>query len=111
MNSSERDQRVEILRRTVARDANGQQAETFVSQGTRWASVRDLTANERISNGTEVYTSSNRFAFRRDSVTEAIDNGDRLVWRSLTFDVKRRPSRQHRHEDAVVVAEYVDSTA
>lgn len=111
MNAGARTERVTILTRTVAVDANGEQGESFASAGSRWAEVRPLTTNERVANELEFYGQAYRFAFRRDSVTEAIDNGDRLTWAGLTLDVKSQPAPLGRNAEAVVIAESVDPSA
>ncbi len=111
MNAGARTERVDILQRTVVVDANGEQAESFASVGNRWAEVRPLTTNERVVNELELYGQSYRFRFRRDSVTEAIDNGHRLTWAGLTLDVKAQPAPLGRNADAVVIAESVDPSA
>lgn len=111
MNAGARTERVTILQRTVAVDANGEQAETFASVGSRWAEVRPLTTNERVANELEFYGQAYRFRFRRDSVTEAVTNGYRLTWEGLTLDVKAQPAPLGRDADAIVIAESVSPSA
>lgn len=81
------DRRVTILRRDASDDGFSSDAASYDDVGKRWMSRQEASDGEQIRAAALGATISARFQCYRDSLTAAINTGDRLAYDGVTYEV------------------------
>ena len=85
MHAPQLNQRIEILRRTVTRDAFGAEVETWATLAIWWADVRDVSARELLATKQTVGERLTRFTVRKHSDVTVLD---RVRWSGRTLGIE-----------------------
>ena len=84
MQAGKMDRRITLLRRTLTRNAQGEQVNTFTEYATVWAEKRDVTGREYFAAQQVIAENTARFFIRyRDDVALT----DRISYAGRTYDL------------------------
>lgn len=90
-------QRVTFQRETLVPDGMGGGTKSWATYATRWANVRPMSGRERFQAQQVEANSNYRLTVRRDSVTGALTDADRVMWNGATMNIRFIANAGDRH--------------